>query len=316
MISHRAITHTPTTQRSDPIRGLQPHRAKKGRAEPRLRDWCRRAASCSSAWGARRAGLPRFRDPAEASAHFRTAGWHSRRRTFSQRGAAVGKLVGDGIGAVQRKRPFAFVAAGKRDAHDVGVLERFDEASHVGELQFDHAPVQRQPLRNALDRRFGIGLNGPAGIKAAKDFAKDCGCTFLFDADKKFALVARLPSARTHDARRSVYGIRGLREALVIQAKCAGLPCRQRPSSKRAFFDAQHCRAPGVLDLQPVSSSGRIDRYSSFRLASLRRGQPPCRENVVSYRRATSRVMAKKTGKPDSSGTTHSKCSLFHSGKR
>ena len=28
------------------------------------------------------------------------------------------------------------------------------------------------------------GPSGAAGIKAAKDFAKDCGCTFLFDADK------------------------------------------------------------------------------------------------------------------------------------
>jgi hypothetical protein len=41
--------------------------------------------------------------------------------------------------------------------------------------------------RTAFRRLFGYdidGPNGPAGIKAAKDFARDCGCTFLFDADR------------------------------------------------------------------------------------------------------------------------------------
>ena len=41
--------------------------------------------------------------------------------------------------------------------------------------------------RKAFKHLFGHdmdGPTGPAGIKTAQDFAKDCGCTFLFDADK------------------------------------------------------------------------------------------------------------------------------------
>jgi hypothetical protein len=41
--------------------------------------------------------------------------------------------------------------------------------------------------RSAFRRLFGHEIDGntrAAGIKAARDFAKDCGCTFLFDADK------------------------------------------------------------------------------------------------------------------------------------
>ena len=41
--------------------------------------------------------------------------------------------------------------------------------------------------RVAFKALFGHDLGGPsapAGIKAAKSFAKDCGCTFMFDVDK------------------------------------------------------------------------------------------------------------------------------------
>jgi len=41
--------------------------------------------------------------------------------------------------------------------------------------------------RAAFRRLFGHAIDGPNGsaaIKTAKDFAKDCGCAFFFDAEK------------------------------------------------------------------------------------------------------------------------------------
>ena len=43
--------------------------------------------------------------------------------------------------------------------------------------------VDRRAFRKLFGRDID-GPTGPAGIKAAKDLAKDCGCTFVFDADK------------------------------------------------------------------------------------------------------------------------------------
>ena len=56
--------------------------------------------------------------------------------------------------------------------------------------------------RKAFKNLFGHasdGPNGPAGIKAAKDFAKDCGCTFWFDADKYEIRFGRT-SVKSEDA--------------------------------------------------------------------------------------------------------------------
>jgi hypothetical protein len=46
---------------------------------------------------------------------------------------------------------------------------------------------------------FGHDLDGPtapAGLKLAKDFAKDCGCSFIFDADRYEVRFLRAYSKR------------------------------------------------------------------------------------------------------------------------
>ena len=50
--------------------------------------------------------------------------------------------------------------------------------------------------RSAFKRLFGHDID-PRGLKAAKDFARDCGCTFEFNADKG---EIRFGSARTKQA--------------------------------------------------------------------------------------------------------------------
>jgi NAD(P)H-hydrate repair Nnr-like enzyme with NAD(P)H-hydrate dehydratase domain len=50
--------------------------------------------------------------------------------------------------------------------------------------------------RKAFNRLFGHDID-PRRLKAAKDFAKDCGCTFVFDADKD-----EIRFGRAHEASR------------------------------------------------------------------------------------------------------------------